>query len=141
RRQDTEDRRTVKLFFTQRGLQLIEDSVFAMEAIEAQLREQMGEPAFARFCSGAETLYRQLDLEHGLVKPFRPELVAALDETDLQPAAPAASTGEIVGYLENLLCKDKPSDETEHYVRTRLNRAELAELARLLGKLRTPDPD
>ncbi len=99
RETDAGDRRSKKLLFTARGLQLICDAIAATERVEAQMREQLGEEAFADMATLLDRLNEKLELNETLLAPFD----RAAAEQLLAAGAPSAAAAEKASRLEALL--------------------------------------
>ncbi len=75
---DPADARQVLLQFTDRGRQLIADSVVSVDQLDAEFSALAGRRALTRLQSTLSALYDALDLESDVFEPSRPVAIGAL---------------------------------------------------------------
>ncbi len=85
---DSGDRRSKKICFTARGLELIADSVAGMISVEEELSTLIGDEAMAELRQHSEALYQRLGLEHDLVGDYDAATVEQLLRGASQPPPP-----------------------------------------------------
>lgn len=124
RRTDSSDRRSKRIFFSQRGQQLIEDSVAAMTELEAELSAIIGRAGF-------EKLEKQLLTLHRARRPTRPSAGA--------PATPTPPS-ELLTYFAQRLQGQPGEPHTQQWLSQQLGSADAETLQRLLSKLRRLSP-
>ena len=88
---DPSDRRGVVVRLTPRGLKLLEDSVSALDRLDAKIRAATGSEAFEDLARVARTLYGALELETGLLSAAFPEIFPEAAPAALPPATLGAS--------------------------------------------------
>ncbi len=145
------DRRSRQLYFTQKGLELIRDSVASVQSLGDELINQVGKKPFLQMESLSRALYDALELEQGILQDFQPEMMANLlgakpiDEPDtdnlaallllaslIDPALVNESKGELA--LTSAACSARPAARITQ-LNEQLSANDLASLRRLLNKI------
>lgn len=98
RASSSHDRRSRRIYFTPRGLELIRDSVASVQTLADELMSALGKKSFLQLESLSRALYDALELETGMLQDYRPELAEQMLSNLPQPAQAADSTA-ILLYL------------------------------------------
>ena len=99
RASSSHDRRSRKLLFTPRGLELLRDSVDSVQKLGAELAAAMGRKAFTQMEALSRALYDALQLERGMLGEFQPALAGQVLTGGGADTRPRLSRAAVLAYL------------------------------------------
>lgn len=102
RRSSDSDGRARILYFTPHGLELLIDSVGAMDTIEAELAMALGQSDWRRMTAGIRALYEGLGAESGLVGGYDAAAVKRIYEDGTRQPRHRPTLAELLLYLASL---------------------------------------